>query len=395
MRFVENILRSVIEAATPSEFRAVQNKLADAIERQEGIIQRKKQRHLDLRKAIKQCSEPSVGSFQFHRDRREHLRRLLAANQASEAGHRFARSAILYLGDTLAYRLMPNHVVRLHGRNSSPGFFGGKKGREQEFGIADFLCSDGWTVLLHDLTHCLKIGDLTAVCQDRGVLSVECGTGVGSRKKRQSQRMKLLNRVLNEDVRTVPPDELVAHGFPTMLLEGEIEPQHNTDAFCEVADCDATGWKVVQPEDGLIYAACLPERGAKDFVREVARVGHGWRNYMVTCFRDRIMGDYSWVPPIMLLSIPVQHLVRLLERRFYFYVFIDVDYVRRRLAELSPSLLVSERGGHIRFETIKLDCHIVRGPRSVENVQYGLVSLGSALQMLAMEPHIDPAALAR
>src|SRR5258707_9281225 len=107
--------------------------------------------------------------------------------------------------------------------------------------------------------------------------------------------------------------------------------------------------------------------------------------HMVACFRDRIVGDYSWVPPITSLSIPAEVVMGLLERRFDFFVFIDVDYVRRRLAELSPSLSVNEEGGHIGFETSKGDWYVVRGPRPIENVGYGLASLESALEMPAME----------
>jgi hypothetical protein len=61
--------------------------------------------------------------------------------------------------------------------------------------------------------------------------------------------------VLKEDTSTVSTDELTAHRFPATFSETETELQHNTAAFCEVANCNATGWKVLQPEDGLIYAA--------------------------------------------------------------------------------------------------------------------------------------------
>jgi hypothetical protein len=206
--------------------------------------------------------------------------------------------------------------------------------------------------------------------------------------------MRLLNRVLKEDVSAISTDELTAHRFPSILVEGKCDFEHNTAAFCEAVDCDATGWKVVQPEEGLIYAACLPDCQVEDLFRGIAQTGKGWRDYIVACFRDRIVGDYSWVPPITSLSIPTVHVVGLLERRFYFWTFIDVDHVRRRLAELSPSLLVSEEGGHIRFETSKGDWFGVRGPRPIENVQYGLASLESALQMLAMETQFDTAELA-
>ena len=181
--------------------------------------------------------------------------------------------------------------------------------------------------------------------------------------------MRLLNRVLKEDVSALSTEELTAHRFPTILLEEKGELQHNTAAFSVVANCEAVGWKVVQPEDGLIYAACLPECQAEGLAREITRTGRGWRNYTVACFRDRIMGNYSWVPPITSLSIPTEHVVGLLEHRFYFFVFIDVDHVRRRLTELSPSLSVTVEGGRMGFQTIKGDWYVVSGTSSHESAE--------------------------
>src|SRR5260221_5105610 len=151
MAFIQDLLQSVTAAESAEDYWAVQDKLAAAIDRQERIIRRKQQHHLNFREAIKQCCEQSAVSPQWHRKPLQRLQNLLFANQRSEDDHRFARGAILYLGDTLAYNLMPDHVVRMHGRNSSPGFFGGKKGRKQELAIGAFLTDDGWTVLLHDL----------------------------------------------------------------------------------------------------------------------------------------------------------------------------------------------------------------------------------------------------
>jgi hypothetical protein len=286
--------------------------------------------------------------------------------------------------------MMPEHWVRMQGRNSSPGWFGGKTGRAQEREIGAFLTGDGWKVLMHDLTHCLRIGDLTAVCPERGILSLEVGSGGGDRKHRQIKRMNLLNRVLRQDVSDICKDELVANRFPSRFLEANTELRYNTEAFVEVSKCDATGWKVVQPEEGLIYVGHSPGRRTEDVVREVARIGRTWSDYTVGWLSDRIMGKYSWVPAITSLSIPTEHIARVLEHKFYFWVFIDIDHMRRRLATLVPSLVVSEYGGHLRFESRNRDWHVLRGPRPIEGVKYGLASLESALQMLAEEPQFDP-----
>src|SRR5258708_29033641 len=115
MAFIGDLLKLVNTVESAEDYWAVQNKLASAIESQERIIRRKEQRHLNFRKAIKRCVEQSAGSAQLHRKRLQRLQNLILANQRSGDDHRFARGAILYLGDTLAYSLLPDHVVRLHG----------------------------------------------------------------------------------------------------------------------------------------------------------------------------------------------------------------------------------------------------------------------------------------
>ena len=201
--------------------------------------------------------------------------------------------------------------------------------------------------------------------------------------------MELLSRVLKEDTSTVSTDELTAHRFPATFVEDETELQYNTAAFCEVVNCDSTGWKVLQPEDGLIYVACLPGCQAIELACAMTRTGRGWRNYMMACFSDRIMGRYPWVPSIMSLPLPAEHIVGLLERHFHFWVLIDVDHVKRRIAQLSPGLAVSDEGGYISFTTRSDDWLAVRGAHPVEGVQFGLASLETALQMLAVEPQFD------
>src|SRR5579864_8507322 len=156
MPLMEELVQAVTDPESPIEYWDAQSMLRAAIEGQERIIRSKEQRHFTLRKGIKRYSENSPGRPQDYRECRQHLlQRLLLVNEQSEENHRFSRAAILYLGDSLAYRLLPDHAVRLHGRNATPGFFGDKKGRELELAIGGFLTNEGWTVLLHDVTHCL------------------------------------------------------------------------------------------------------------------------------------------------------------------------------------------------------------------------------------------------
>jgi len=380
---LRNLLHSVNSAKTGDDYWKTQCELVSEIEAQELRIQRTKRRHQRLRETIKRCSETPSRNPRENTGRLRRLQDLPSKNAAAEEDHRFARGVTLYLGDVLAYNVMPDHVARLHGRNSSPGFFGGKSGRTQELEICAFLTRDGWTVLLHDLTHCLRIGDITAVCGERGILSIEVGAGNKSRKHRQGVRMKLLNQVLKEDLSGVSPDDLLIHSLPTHLVEDSSHVDHNLAAFIEVADCLESGCKVVQPEDGLLYAACARGCGADDLIRELAPRERGWRNYLLARLTDRITGEFSWVPPIISLPIPEKIVVGLLRGDFHLWTFLDVDHIKRRLAVLAPSLSVSDDSDCLQmFIHYKDGLHVV-GPRPIENVQYGLATLETALQLLA------------
>lgn len=322
-------------------------------------------------------------------ERFRRLQGLLSRNDVLEEEHRFARGAVLYLGDVLAYNCMPDHAVRLHGRNSRPGFFRGKTGRAREFEIGDFLTSDGWTVLLHDLTHCLRIGDLTAFCQDRGILSLEVGAGNKARKMRQSKRMHLLNSVLKEDLTAIRPDELVAHSLPTNIVEDENDFDHNTSSFVEVASSLSTGCKVVKPEEGVLYVASTRECEVADILRELHLASPAAQNCLFASFSDRITGKYSWVPPILSLPIPRDIIVSLLRGDIRLWTFLDVDHIKQRLAEIAPALTVTVESRRLEMFVADQDSLSVLGSRPIENVQYGLATLESALRMLAARARLD------
>jgi hypothetical protein len=386
---LQDLIASVDSIQSGDDYWRVQHRLAVEVEAAELRIERTKRRHQRFRTAIKRCSEKSDRTSRESVERFRRLQGLLSRNDMLEEGHRFARGAVLYLGDVLAYNLMPDHVARLHGRNSRPGFFRGKAGRALEFQVGDLLGSDVWTVLLHDLTHCLRIGDLTAFCQDRGILSLEVGAGSKARKMRQSKRMHLLHSVLKEDVTGIRPDDLADHSLPTNILEDEHDFDHNTSSFIEVANCLTTGCKVVRPEEGVLYVASVRECEAVDILRELRLASRAARNYLLASFSDRIAGKFSWVPPILSLSIPRDLIVSLLRGDFRLWTFLDVDHIKQSFVEIAPALTVTVESGRLEMCVDSQEGLSVLGPRPIENVQYGLATLESSLRMLAARARLD------
>jgi hypothetical protein len=77
------------------------------------------------------------------------------------SGLRYLRECILFIGDTIATRLLHVDAIKHMAGFQSPGFISGKEGLEAERAAAAKFYREGWTVLFNDLTHSLRIGDLT------------------------------------------------------------------------------------------------------------------------------------------------------------------------------------------------------------------------------------------
>jgi hypothetical protein len=81
--------------------------------------------------------------------------------QERVSGLRYLRECILFIGDTIATRLLHVDAIKHMAGFQSPGFISGKEGLEAERAAAAKFYREGWIVLFNDLTHSLRIGDLT------------------------------------------------------------------------------------------------------------------------------------------------------------------------------------------------------------------------------------------
>ena len=130
--------------------------------------------------------------------------------------------------------------------------------------------------------------------------------------------MELLNRVLQENVKGVPTEELIAHRFPSKFVEVEYSLHYHNAAFTEACQVGNSGFRVVQPETGLIYVVSASDCSARRYMPTVLEKGRGWSNVMFSSFGLRIRGRFSWVPSILLQDVPDSQLAALLSRDFYF-----------------------------------------------------------------------------
>ncbi|HEY3443641.1 MAG TPA: hypothetical protein VGK29_22980 [Paludibaculum sp.] len=81
------------------------------------------------------------------------------SQQADE--RRYLRACLLMIGDHIAARLLDPDTIRRFSNFQSAGFLGGKDGLKAEIRAAESFIAQGYMVLFNDLTHSLRVGDLT------------------------------------------------------------------------------------------------------------------------------------------------------------------------------------------------------------------------------------------
>jgi hypothetical protein len=97
------------------------------------------------------------------------------------------------VGDALAWRVFGfqrGNIIALC-QNAPPGMMAGKEGLEAELARVDQAYrEDGQFAILHDLTNCLRIGDVTVFGNDGTVETVEVKSDPGRRNPAQNRRIR-------------------------------------------------------------------------------------------------------------------------------------------------------------------------------------------------------------
>jgi hypothetical protein len=97
------------------------------------------------------------------------------------------------VGDALAWRVFGfqrKHIITLC-QSEPPGGFAGKAGRAAELAhVERAYREDGKFAILHDLTNCLRIGDVTIFDNDGTFVTIEVKTNARRTNSAQNQRVK-------------------------------------------------------------------------------------------------------------------------------------------------------------------------------------------------------------
>lgn len=192
------------------------------------------------------------------------------------------------VGDALAWRVFgfERQYITTLARNQSPGMMAGKLGLPAELALVKKVWKeDGQFALVHDLTNCLRIGDIS-VFTDEGPEQIEVKTNAKRRNSAQNRKLRAARKALGR-AGPLPGDDrgewlydldlpyrthldLLRTGTERAARDGIFAVRVRGDRALLVSDlygCQAQGWTEDQFNDQL----------ARKFSGALRRAGLGRR----------------------------------------------------------------------------------------------------------------------
>jgi hypothetical protein len=209
--------------------------------------------------------------------------------------------------------------------------------------------------------------------------------------------MELVGKVLNESVEKSDAEDLLRYSLPSGFIEQDFQFSYHVRAFEEASRIGPRGYTIVHPEQGLVYVATAPNCPTNEFIPEFVSTIRPCR-FDFAALRKRVAGACPWVPPITLLPIAEDVVVRYLCQGFNFYVYLDLDIVIRKLemrgSQLRPTFDVAgarpprdsrdQFSGWFMFESDSGNkWRVCIGPKLLHRVLFGLATVESVVTAVA------------
>lgn len=206
--------------------------------------------------------------------------------------------------------------------------------------------------ILHDITNCLKIGDVTIAHPQLGKSIIECKTTMSEEFKitdrliRQIERMEYATDIINNadpkyDEKALKGIE--KYDMPNGFIEVSRDETLLLEEFVDVCSMNNDPYKIIYPEEGLVYIAMNA-----DFYEECLEEVN---NKLSDKFRitgnilRRINGDFPYITPFTLFDLQDDLVIKILNCDLIFYVSIDAEYVVEQLEKegYKSTLIINEQ----------------------------------------------------
>lgn len=158
----------------------------------------------------------------------------ILAEQAKQKS--YLRNCLLLIGDHIAARMLDPDTIRRFANYQSPGFLSKKDGLKVEIEAARHFFGQGYMVILNDLTHSLRVGDLT-LKKGSEVRTFEVKTSFQAYRSPEALRQMMIpiavHDYIKSDVLTMPHRLSGEQGLATLGVR--LDSHINEDLHLNIA----------------------------------------------------------------------------------------------------------------------------------------------------------------
>jgi hypothetical protein len=269
---------------------------------------------------------------------KEAARKAKARNKAGEERIEHQQTLISVLrsvGDSIAFIYGDRWDLKQMVQKEDSGFLTGKRGARLERGILRKMYEVGATVVLNDLTHTLRHGDIAIFRPDlwpeggSPCQLIEVKSGRGGDAARTSRQMDAAKKVFDY----ISTDEKEAENGLWQRISVNEQPQyHFTDATRLICNLPPAGWLVEEVEPGLYYVLidCAYEGSYESIFGEILSRG---KSFMLSVNDTKKLTVAYY--PFPLSVEDSEALLRFYNGDFVMFVMVDLEQVNERLAKHS------------------------------------------------------------
>ena len=273
-------------------------------------------------------------------------------------GHWFIR----YVADGIAWHAYSFNrtQIRALGSKEAVSFLSGKEGLVSETEMLNKIRSLGtdWLPILHDLTNCLRIGDISIFWKSQlidiidvkanGVISVRSSEEkLGGRKKRQKQRLdRLWNFFETENLSDMYPD-LWGKAVHTKAIE-----KHNFEAISSaMKKARRIGYGLVEPEPGLLYLAWHLDKSDENIAIQKAaqRFPHIYQSMITFRAIQPRFDDYHSSLPITAMELPANDILDLIFGKIAVLTILNFDLFEKQCRHYDLPLHVTRTDNEFKM----------------------------------------------
>jgi hypothetical protein len=311
----------------------IQESLLHRIGRAEYLIRKIRDDNKSIKRAL---TRPDTSRIAARKAKARHL----AGSDRIE--HQKALIAVLRsIGDSIAFIYGNRWDLKQMVLKEDSGFITGKNGTRLERGILRKAFEMGATVIMNDLTHTLRHGDITVFRPDlwpegeSPFLLIEVKSGRGGDRTRTSRQIAATEQIFSY----LETDKREANGGLWQRVSVNEHPKYHFEEVTRMmTDLPKGGWLLEQVEPGLHYALidCAREKAYDRIFGDLFSRGRAF----LMSVNDMKKHQLAYYPFPLCIHNP-ETLFRFYNGDFVMFVIVDLNRVNEAMAKYSMKVALS------------------------------------------------------